>query len=67
MMNDLISRAVLINDLSYCAPELFFDKDYLIAKVMKQPAVDQELLGSNILFHEQYAYCPNCGRAVKWE
>ena len=27
----------------------------------------QELLGTNILFHEQYAYCPNCGKAVKWE
>lgn len=25
----------------------------------------QEMLGSNILFHEQYAYCPNCGRKVK--
>ena len=27
----------------------------------------QELLGDNVLFHEQYNYCPNCGRAVKWE
>lgn len=35
--NDLISRAALINDLSYCAPELFFDKDYLATKIMKQP------------------------------
>lgn len=40
MANDLISREALINDLSYCAPELFFDKDYLVAKIMKQPAVD---------------------------
>lgn len=31
------------------------------------PLEHQEMLGSNILFHEQYAYCPNCGRAVKWE
>ncbi|MCR5826371.1 MAG: hypothetical protein K6G54_07380 [Oscillospiraceae bacterium] len=27
----------------------------------------QELLGDNVLFHEQYNYCPDCGRAVKWE
>lgn len=27
----------------------------------------QELLGDNILFHEQYNYCPECGRKVKWE
>lgn len=27
----------------------------------------QEMVGDNILFHEQYSYCPNCGRAVKWE
>lgn len=27
----------------------------------------QELLGDNVLFHEQYNYCPECGRTVKWE
>jgi len=27
----------------------------------------QELLGDNVLFHEQYNYCPECGQAVKWE
>lgn len=27
----------------------------------------QELLGENVLFHEQYSYCPQCGRAVKRE
>jgi len=27
----------------------------------------QELLGENVLFHEQYNYCPQCGRAVKWD
>lgn len=27
----------------------------------------QELLGDNVLFHEQYNYCPNCGKAVKWD
>lgn len=27
----------------------------------------QELLGDNVLFHEQYNYCPNCGQAVKWD
>ena len=39
-MPDLISREKLIEDLSYCAPELFLDKDYLAAKIAKQPAVD---------------------------
>ena len=27
----------------------------------------QQLLGDNVLFHEQYNYCPNCGKEVKWE
>ena len=27
----------------------------------------QELLGDNVLFHEQYNYCPGCGKKVKWE
>jgi ribosomal protein S27AE len=27
----------------------------------------QQLLGDNVLFHEQYNYCPECGKAVKWE
>lgn len=27
---------------------------------------NQELLGDNVLFHEQYSYCPECGKAVKW-
>lgn len=27
----------------------------------------QELLGDNVLFHEQYNYCPECGRKVWWE
>lgn len=39
-MADLISRNALINDLSYSAPELFFDKDYLMTKIARQPAVD---------------------------
>ena len=27
----------------------------------------QQLLGDNVLLHEQYNYCPECGQAVKWE
>ena len=27
----------------------------------------QELLGDNVLLHEQYNFCPKCGKAVKWE
>lgn len=26
----------------------------------------QKLFGDNVLFHEQYDYCPGCGRKVKW-
>lgn len=38
--DDLISRAVLLKDLSYCAPELWQDEEYIKAKIMKQHAVD---------------------------
>ena len=38
--DDLISRAALLNDLSYCAPELWQDEAYIQVKIMKQPAVD---------------------------
>ena len=27
----------------------------------------QELLGDNVLFHEQFNYCPQCGKKVKLE
>ena len=39
-MADLISRAAVLNDLSYCAPELWQDEEYIKAKITKQPAVD---------------------------
>lgn len=29
-----------MNDLSYCAPELWQDEEYIKSKIMKQPAVD---------------------------
>lgn len=38
--NDLISRAVLLKDLSYCAPELWQDEEYIKAKIMKQSTID---------------------------
>lgn len=27
----------------------------------------QQLLGDNVLYHEQYDYCPQCGKAVAWK
>ena len=39
-LDDLISRAALLKDLSYCAPELWQDEEYIKAKIMKQHAVD---------------------------
>lgn len=39
-MDGLISRSVLLNDLSYCAPELWQDEEYIKAKIMKQHTVD---------------------------
>ena len=39
-LNDLISRVALLKDLSYCAPELWQDEEYIKAKIMKQHAVD---------------------------
>ena len=38
--NDLISRTALLKDLSYCAPELWQDEEYIKAKIMKQRPVD---------------------------
>lgn len=26
----------------------------------------QQLLGDNVLLHEQFSYCPYCGRKVDW-
>lgn len=64
-MNDLISRAALINDLSYCAPELFFDKDYLVTKIMKQPTVDAAPVVHARWVEEpgrkNHWHCSNCG------
>lgn len=40
LTNDLISRTVLLKDLSYCAPELWQDEEYIKTKIMKQHAVD---------------------------
>ena len=39
-MDDLISMGELLNDLSYCAPELWQDEEYIKAKIMKQPTID---------------------------
>lgn len=37
---DLIDRGELLHDLSYCAPELWADREYILAKIERQPAVD---------------------------
>ena len=62
MENDLISRAALVDDLSYCAPELFFDKDYLLCKIMKQPIIDAAPVvhGRWITFHTGTDYITQC-------
>lgn len=39
-MDDLISRAALLKDLSYCPFELWQDEEYVKTKIMKQHAVD---------------------------
>ena len=65
-----------------CRDELMYDAMVLLkAQEPVEPVVDidtwkcgkcghtlehQELLGDNVLFHEQYNYCPECGMAVKW-
>lgn len=40
VMHDLISRKVLLNDLCYCAPELWHDEEYIRAKIELQPTVE---------------------------
>ncbi len=39
-MDELISRDELLHDLSYCAPELWADREYVLAKIEKQHSVD---------------------------
>lgn len=70
-------------DLHTCANEIARDAIALLkAQEPVEPILDidewkcgncghalghQELLGDNVLFHEQYNYCPECGKKVKWE
>ena len=71
-MSDLISREALVEDLSYCAPELFFDKDFLLYKIMRQPAIDAapvepkrrilSRLGSKSLYDYK---CGACGKDIE--
>lgn len=62
--NDLISRTALLNDLSYCAPELWQDEEYIKAKIMKQPAVDavpvvrcKDCKYAHLTDNGEYKYC----------
>lgn len=68
---------------SFCSQHLCSDALALLkAQEPVEPVVDidtlkcgncghtlehQELLGDNVLFHEQYNYCPGCGKPVKWD
>lgn len=68
-MNDLISRAELLRDLSYCAPELWQDEKYIKAKIMKQHAVDAApVIHGRWIFHEGngpmdvWLTCSVCGK-----
>ena len=67
-MDDLISRAALLKDLSYCAPELWQDEEYIKAKIMKQPAVDAAPVVQGEWVEESdrrgHYHCSNCG--VVW-
>ena len=72
-MDDLISRAALLNDLSYCAPELWQDEEYIKAKIMKQPAVDavpvvhgrwfiDTAFGNDVMSNGRMVLCSECGQ-----
>ena len=37
--DDIISRKALLHDLSYCAPELWQDSEYIRAKIEMQPPI----------------------------
>lgn len=71
------------NDVWSCRLSLMRDaRELLKAQEPVEPDVDvdtwicgncghklehQEMVGNNILLHELYSYCPNCGRAVKYD
>lgn len=63
--NDLISRVALLNDLSYCAPELWQDGEYIKAKIIKQPTVDAapvvHAFWEEDPERERKWHCSNCG------
>lgn len=72
---DLISRAALLKDLSYCAPELWQDEEYIKVKIMKQHAVDAApVVHARWVHHEggfnDHFECTACGEAIvltgKW-
>lgn len=59
--NDLISRAALLKDLSYCAPELWQDEEYIKAKIMKQHAVDAvPVVHGRWIDHKDEHQCSAC-------
>lgn len=45
----------------------FVDIDTLRCGYCGHTLEHQQLLGDNVLYHEQYDYCPQCGKAVAWK
>ena len=41
--------------------------DTWVCGICGYPLEHQEMVGDNVLFHDQYEHCPMCGRKVKWD
>lgn len=43
------------------------EQDSMICGNCRHEVIWQKIIGDNILIEDQLNYCPQCGKAVKWE
>ena len=47
--------------------EPILEQDVMVCGNCGHEVIWQKMIGDNILVEEQLDYCPQCGKAVKWE
>ncbi len=47
--------------------EPILEQDFMVCGNCGHEVIWQKIIGDNILVEEQLDYCPQCGKAVKWE